>query len=95
MDFKNRKQHRKEGNQGWRTGRDADARREEVAKTHEEEEIHQSGDNKHRKNKYMLTVKASDYSGEAWIFAFDEQAEQILGNSADNLAEIKEQVIQG
>ena len=41
MDFKNRKQHRKEGNHGWRTNREEDAPRQEEAKNGEEEEIHQ------------------------------------------------------
>ena len=39
-----------------------------------------------------MTVKVSDHSGEAWISAFNEQAEQILRNKADELAEIKDQV---
>lgn len=41
--------------------------------------------------RYMLTVKVSDFSGEAWVSAFNEQSEHILGNTADQLAEIRSQ----
>ncbi|KAH9322348.1 hypothetical protein KI387_016987, partial [Taxus chinensis] len=39
--------------------------------------------------RYILVVKASDSSGEAWLSVFSEQAEQILGHTADELAAIK------
>ncbi|XP_057871294.2 replication protein A 70 kDa DNA-binding subunit B [Cryptomeria japonica] len=39
--------------------------------------------------RYIMVVKASDSSGEAWLSVFNEHAEQILGHTADELAAIK------
>ncbi|MCO5549118.1 hypothetical protein L7F22_002584 [Adiantum nelumboides] len=41
--------------------------------------------------RYILTVKFADFSGEGWISAFNEQAEVVLGHSADKLSEIRSQ----
>eukprot|EP01018_Ginkgo_biloba_P010292 Gb_17349 [translate_table: standard] len=39
--------------------------------------------------RYIMVVKASDSTGEAWLSAFNEHAEQILGHTADELATIR------
>lgn len=39
-----------------------------------------------------MTVKVSDASGEAYFSVFNEQAEKIIGCSADELNELKSQV---
>jgi len=40
-----------------------------------------------------MVVKVSDPSGEAWLSVFNDQAEQILGCTADELDRIKSEVI--
>lgn len=42
--------------------------------------------------RYIMLAKMSDSSGEAWISAFNEQAESLLGQSAEDLAIIRDQV---
>ncbi|KAG6474057.1 hypothetical protein ZIOFF_067981 [Zingiber officinale] len=39
--------------------------------------------------RYIMVVKVTDASGEAWLSVFNEQAEKILGCSADELNRIK------
>lgn len=39
--------------------------------------------------RYIMVVKASDSSGEAWLSVFSDQAEQILQHTADELAAIR------
>ncbi|CAI9786728.1 unnamed protein product [Fraxinus pennsylvanica] len=41
--------------------------------------------------RYIMTVKVSDASGEAYFSVFNEQAEKIIGCSADELNELKSQ----
>uniref|UniRef100_A0A5B6ZAT6 Replication protein A subunit n=1 Tax=Davidia involucrata TaxID=16924 RepID=A0A5B6ZAT6_DAVIN len=41
--------------------------------------------------RYIMVVKVSDASGEAWLSTFNEQAEQIVGCSADELDKLKSQ----
>lgn len=41
--------------------------------------------------RYIMQAKLSDSSGEAWVSAFNEQAESLLGVSADNLSEMRNQ----
>ncbi|MCL7022964.1 hypothetical protein MKW94_028869 [Papaver nudicaule] len=41
--------------------------------------------------RYIVAFKVSDASGEAWLSTFNEQAEKILGCSADELNQIKQQ----
>ncbi|KAK9267029.1 hypothetical protein L1049_025298 [Liquidambar formosana] len=41
--------------------------------------------------RYIMVVKVSDASGEAWVSVFNEQAEQIIGCSADELDKLKSQ----
>ena len=43
--------------------------------------------------RYIMQAKLLDQSGEAWVSAFNEQAEVLLGVSADNLAEMRGQVL--
>jgi len=45
--------------------------------------------------RYILLAKLSDATGEAWISAFNEQAEQILGRSAEDLSLLRSQVGEG
>lgn len=40
-----------------------------------------------------MVVKVSDASGEAYLSVFNEQAEKIIGCSADQLNDIKSQVL--
>jgi hypothetical protein len=40
-----------------------------------------------------MQAKLLDSSGEAWVSAFNEQAETLLAVSADNLSEMRSQVI--
>ncbi len=42
--------------------------------------------------RYIMQAKLLDQSGEAWVSAFNEQAETLLGVSADNLSEMRRQV---
>lgn len=42
--------------------------------------------------RYIMLAKMSDSSGEAWISAFNEQAESLLGQRAEDLAKIRNQV---
>ncbi|KAH7366539.1 hypothetical protein KP509_18G083500 [Ceratopteris richardii] len=44
--------------------------------------------------RYIMTVKFSDFRGEAWISAFNEQAEALLGMSADKLSELRSQDVE-
>lgn len=39
-----------------------------------------------------MQAKVLDSSGEAWVSAFNEQAESLLGVSADNLSDMRNQV---
>lgn len=39
-----------------------------------------------------MQAKVLDSSGEAWVSAFNEQAETLLGVSADKLSEMRDQV---
>ncbi|XP_008794277.2 replication protein A 70 kDa DNA-binding subunit B-like [Phoenix dactylifera] len=39
--------------------------------------------------RYIMVVKVSDHSGEAWLSVFNEQAEKIIGFTADELDRIK------
>lgn len=39
-----------------------------------------------------MQAKVLDSSGEAWVSAFNEQAETLLGVSADSLSEMRNQV---
>ncbi|KAK9278051.1 hypothetical protein L1049_027609 [Liquidambar formosana] len=41
--------------------------------------------------RYIMVVKVSDASGEAWVSVFNEQAEQIIGCSADELDKLESQ----
>ncbi|KAL2642129.1 hypothetical protein R1flu_009716 [Riccia fluitans] len=41
--------------------------------------------------RYIMLAKVSDHSGEAWISAFNEQAETILGHTAESLNDIRSQ----
>jgi hypothetical protein len=41
---------------------------------------------------YIMGLKVSDPSGEAWLSAFNDEAEKILGCSADELDKLKSQV---
>ncbi|KAK3008680.1 hypothetical protein RJ639_014972 [Escallonia herrerae] len=45
--------------------------------------------------RYILASKLSDSSGEAWVSAFNEQAEKIIGCSADELDKMKSQEGEG
>jgi len=42
--------------------------------------------------RYIMVAKVSDASGEAWVSTFNDQAEKIIGCSADELDKIKSQV---
>lgn len=44
--------------------------------------------------RYIMVVKVSDPSGEAWVSTFNEEAEHIIGCPADELNELKSQVSQ-
>ncbi|ESQ40742.1 hypothetical protein EUTSA_v10013014mg [Eutrema salsugineum] len=39
--------------------------------------------------RYIMAVKASDSTGEAWCFAFNDEAEKIIGCTADELNKLK------
>lgn len=41
-----------------------------------------------------MVAKVSDPSGEAWVSAFNEEAEHIIGCPADELNQLKSQVSQ-
>eukprot|EP00850_Spirogloea_muscicola_P008842 SM000048S16554 [mRNA] locus=s48:413659:415851:+ [translate_table: standard] len=41
------------------------------------------------KRRYVMNAKASDATGEAWLSVFNEQAEQVLGMPADEIAAIR------
>ena len=43
--------------------------------------------------RYIMVMKVSDPSGEAWLSVFNDQAEQIIGSTADELERIKSEVI--
>ena len=43
-------------------------------------------------SRYIMVVKVSDASGEAWLSLFNAQAERIFGCSADELDKLKSQV---
>ncbi|CAL5441904.1 unnamed protein product [Camellia sinensis] len=45
--------------------------------------------------RYIMVVKVSDASGEAWFSVFNEQAEKIIGCSADELDKLKSQEGEG
>ncbi|GMQ10927.1 hypothetical protein CsSME_00053735 [Camellia sinensis var. sinensis] len=45
--------------------------------------------------RYIMVVKVSDASGEAWLSVFNEQAEKIIGCSADELDKLKSQEGEG
>ncbi|XWS51231.1 hypothetical protein CRYUN_Cryun12cG0158800 [Craigia yunnanensis] len=42
--------------------------------------------------RYIMVSKISDASGEAWVSAFNEEAEKIVGRSADELDKLKSEV---
>lgn len=42
--------------------------------------------------RYIMVVKVSDASGEGWVSAFNEEAEKIIGCSADELDLLKSQI---
>ena len=42
--------------------------------------------------RYIMVVKVSDASDEAWLSVFNEEAEKILGCSADELNKLKTEV---
>lgn len=42
--------------------------------------------------RYIMVVKVSDASGEAFISVFNEEAEKIVGCSADELDKLKSEV---
>lgn len=42
--------------------------------------------------RYIMVVKVSDPSGEAWLSVFNEPAEKIMGCSADELDRVKTEV---
>ncbi|KAK6921000.1 Replication protein A, OB domain [Dillenia turbinata] len=44
--------------------------------------------------RYILVLKISDATGEAWISIFNEQAEKIIGCSADELDDLKSQNVE-
>lgn len=44
--------------------------------------------------RYIMVVKVSDASGEAYISVFNDEAEKIVGCSADELDNLKQQVTQ-
>lgn len=39
-----------------------------------------------------MVIKVADATGEAWLSVFNEQAEKIIGCSADELNQIKSEV---
>ncbi len=43
-------------------------------------------------SRYIMVVKVSDASGEGWVSAFNEEAEKIIGCSADELDKLKSEV---
>ncbi|XP_010258039.1 PREDICTED: replication protein A 70 kDa DNA-binding subunit B-like [Nelumbo nucifera] len=45
--------------------------------------------------RYIMVMKVSDPSGEAWLSVFNEQAEKIIGCSADELDGMKSQIGEG
>lgn len=42
--------------------------------------------------RYIMVSKISDTRGEAWVSAFNEEAEKIVGCSADELDKVKSEV---
>jgi replication factor A1 len=40
--------------------------------------------------RYILSFSVSDYSGQLWLQAFNDQAEQILGKTANDLQQLRE-----
>lgn len=42
--------------------------------------------------RYIMVSKISDTRGEAWVSAFNEEAEKIVGCSADELDKLKSEV---
>ncbi|KGN63732.1 replication protein A 70 kDa DNA-binding subunit B [Cucumis sativus] len=42
--------------------------------------------------RYIMVVRVSDASGEAWVSTFNEEAERIMGCSADELDQLKSQI---
>lgn len=44
----------------------------------------------HPKYRYMLTISIMDQTGQIWLTLFNDQAEQLLGVSANELTELKE-----
>lgn len=42
--------------------------------------------------RYIMVIKVADATGEAWLSVFNEQAEKIIGCSADELNQIKSEV---
>jgi hypothetical protein len=41
------------------------------------------------KHRYVASVHVTDFSGGAWVSMFNDQAEALIGQSADSLAELK------
>lgn len=42
--------------------------------------------------RYIMAVKVSDSTGETWFSAFNDEAEKIIGCSADELNKLKSEV---
>jgi replication factor A1 len=42
--------------------------------------------------RYIMVIKVSDPTGEAWLSLFNDQAERIIGCSADELDRIRKEV---
>ena len=42
--------------------------------------------------RYIMVLKVSDPTGEAWVSVFNEHAEKIIGCSADELDRIRKEV---
>lgn len=43
-------------------------------------------------NRYIMVMKVTDASGDAWLSTFNEEAEEIIGCSADELDQLRSQV---
>ena len=42
--------------------------------------------------RYIMVVKVSDSTGEAWFSSFNDEAEKIIGCSADELNKLRSEV---
>eukprot|EP01047_Picozoa_sp_COSAG01_P033573 COSAG01_NODE_2476_length_7619_cov_35.526596_8_plen_74_part_00 len=41
--------------------------------------------------RYCLSMKAEDHTGQTWMTAFDDTAQELLGQSAQHVQKLKEQ----